>query len=75
MFCSILTIHTDVIMHGDDPWEPIGDLVHPNLKYILRHFKTKRHAEEPIASFMCIKGGEVGRLCVKVVAPEVILCI
>ena len=55
MLCCVSAIYADVIVYCCDARESISDLVHLHLKYILRHFETKRHVKELMASLMCIK--------------------
>ena len=72
MFLRSVVVDAYIIMNGDNTREMVHYLVYVHLKNILGHLQAKRHAQEPVPVIMCVKCGQVGRLLIKVDAPEAI---
>ena len=63
-------IHVTEYVSGT--WETDSDLVHVHLEDIMAHHQAKGNVQEPVSSFVGIKGGEVGGLLIKVYGPKAI---
>ena len=67
-------IYAYMIMNGNYAGETVCCLVHADLKDIIGHLQTEGHAQEPVSVMVGVEHGQVGRLLIKVHAPEAILC-
>ena len=75
MFLRGVAIDANVIMYGNNAGEMVSYLVCAHLKDVLGHLQAERHAQELVPATMSVKSGQVGRLFIKVNAPEAILSI
>ena len=69
MFLRDVAVDANIIMYGNNTNETVCYLVHSHLKDILGHLQAKRHVQELVPVTMSVKGGQVGRLFIKVYAP------
>ena len=75
MFLRSAAVDTYIIVNGNNAGEMVHYLVHVHLKNVLGNLQAKSHAQELVTAMMHVKGGKVGRLLVKVDAPEAVLSI
>ena len=70
MLLGGMAIYAYIIMNGNNANGRVCYLVHAHLKDVLGHLQTEWHVQEVVPAMVGIECGQVGRLLIKVYAPE-----